>query len=98
MSTPFKRMKRHAAARGMTPAGGRARAFTIIELIVVILIVSVLASILIPYIRKNRETDKRVRCSENLRAIGVALQAYAKANDGGLPRVVHDVANNPGGY
>jgi type II secretory pathway pseudopilin PulG len=69
-----------------------------IELVVVILIVSVLASLLIPFIRKNREVDRRVRCSENLRAIGVALQAYAKANDGGLPRVVHDVANNPGGY
>jgi prepilin-type N-terminal cleavage/methylation domain-containing protein len=76
----------------------RRHAFTMIELVVVVLIVSVLASILIPFIRKTRETDNRVRCSENLRAIGGALQAYAKANDGALPRVVHDVANEPGGY
>jgi len=33
-----------------------------------------------------------------LRAIGNALQAYATANDGRFPRVVHDVANDAAGY
>jgi type II secretory pathway pseudopilin PulG len=69
-----------------------------IELIVVVLIVAVLLSIFIPFLRKSRETESRVRCAENLRAIATGLSDYAKANDGSYPRVVHDTANHPGAY
>lgn len=69
-----------------------------VELLVIVLIFLVLLSIFIPFIRKTRETEHRVRCGANLRAIGAALQKYAKDNDGRFPRVVHDVTNNPAGY
>lgn len=69
-----------------------------VELLVLILILFLLLSIFIPFIRKTRETDHRVRCQSNLRAIGTALSKYAKANEGGFPRVVYDAANNPGNY
>jgi type II secretory pathway pseudopilin PulG len=72
--------------------------FTFAELLVLILIVLLLLSIFIPFIRKSRETDHRVRCQSNLRAIGSALTNYAKANAGNFPRVVYDAANNPNGY
>src|SRR3954469_9860600 len=76
----------------------RRAGFTMVELLVLILIVLLLLSIFIPFVRKTRETDHRVRCQSNLRAIGTALQKYAKANGGAFPRVIHDVANYPAGY
>ena len=68
------------------------------ELMVLILILLLLLSIFIPYIHKTRETDHRVRCQSNLRAIGTALSRYAKENSGSFPRVVHDTANSAGAY
>jgi type II secretory pathway pseudopilin PulG len=69
-----------------------------VELLVLILILLLLLSIFVPFVRKTRETDHRVRCQSNLRAIGAALSKYARANAGSFPQVVHDTANNPGGY
>jgi type II secretory pathway pseudopilin PulG len=72
--------------------------FTMVELLVIVLIFLLLMSIFIPFVRKTRERDHRVRCQSNLREIGAAFQKYAKANAGAFPRVVHDAVNNPGGY
>ena len=69
-----------------------------VELLVLILIFLLLLSIFVPFIRKTRETDHRVRCQSNLRAIGAGLQNYSKANSGDFPRVVYDAANTPMGY
>src|SRR5258706_9312896 len=74
------------------------RGFTMMELMVLILILLLLLSIFIPFIHKTRETDHRVRCQSNLRAIGTALSRYAKENSGSFPRVVHDTANSSGDY
>ncbi|HYE18108.1 MAG TPA: prepilin-type N-terminal cleavage/methylation domain-containing protein [Tepidisphaeraceae bacterium] len=76
----------------------RRRGFTAIELLVIFVILLLLLSIFIPFIRKTRETDHRVRCQSNLRAIGQALSKYAKSNGGTYPRVVADAAgtNFPG--
>jgi type II secretory pathway pseudopilin PulG len=82
----------------ITRAGSRRPGFTAVELLVLILIVLLLLSIFIPFIRKTRESDHRLRCQSNLREIGDALTKYAKANASAFPRVVQDVANNPGGY
>jgi hypothetical protein len=65
---------------------------------VLVLIFLLLLSIFIPFIRKTRETEHRVRCQSNLRALGAAFQKYAKANASSFPRVVHDVDNHPSGY
>lgn len=66
------------------------RGFSLIELLVVLAIVAVLASIFIPYLLSVRERNNRVRCAENLRRIGLALSAYANDNRGVFPRVVYD--------
>ena len=63
-----------------------------------VLIVLLLLSIFIPFIRKTRESEHRVRCQSNLRALGKAFQDYAKANAGAFPRVVYDAVNQPSGY
>jgi prepilin-type processing-associated H-X9-DG protein len=76
----------------------RPRAFSLVELLVVIGIVVLLFSIFVPYVAKVRESDHRARCAENLRMIMSGLQAYARSNHGTFPRVIYDPAHNPDGY
>src|SRR5512145_2767236 len=72
--------------------------FTIVELLVVLGIVVILASIFIPYLLSIRERSNRTRCANNLRQIRDALVAYASNNDQNFPRVVYDEQDNPNGY
>lgn len=66
------------------------RGFSLVELLVVIAIAVILLSIFVPYALKMRESDRRARCSDNLRAIGQALLAYANQNHQDYPRARYD--------
>jgi len=53
------------------------RGFTLIELMIVIAIISILASILVPNFLRARAQGQRTACQSNLRNVGVALEMYS---------------------
>lgn len=61
------------------------RAFTLVELLVVIGIIAVLVSILLPALNRARESADRLQCSSNMRQMAVALSMYMTNNRGGQP-------------
>jgi prepilin-type N-terminal cleavage/methylation domain-containing protein/prepilin-type processing-associated H-X9-DG protein len=71
----------------------RRRAFTLVELLVVIGIVAVLLGILLPSLARAREKAKRTNCLSNLRTLGQALVMYANVHRDRLPN-----GNAPGIY
>ncbi len=63
------------------------RAFSLVELCVVLSILAVLGSILFPVFSQARETAKKAQCASNLSQLGIGLQLYARDYDGRLPEI-----------
>ncbi len=60
------------------------RAFTLIELIVVLAIIAILMSMVYPMYTSMSERAKATKDMSNLRQIGIATQTYLNDNDGVL--------------
>ncbi len=63
-----------------------ARAFTLVELLVVIGIFAILIAISLPSLANARYRAKEVSCSSNLRQIAMVLTGYAAENKGWYPK------------
>jgi prepilin-type N-terminal cleavage/methylation domain-containing protein len=61
------------------------RAFTLIELVVVVAIIAVLTALLLPALAAAKDKAKRAACLSNLRQVGFAIQTYAEDFDGRIP-------------
>ena len=61
------------------------RAFTLVELLVVIGIIALLVGILLPALNRAREQSRSVACKSNMRQIFFALASYTNENKMWLP-------------
>src|SRR5688500_14651686 len=65
------------------------RAFTLIELLIVIAIVTVLAGLVFPVVARAREKARQASCAGNTRQLALAILMYADDHEETLPPVAY---------
>ena len=63
----------------------RQAAFTLVELLIVIAIISMLVGILVPSLARAKSSARRVSCLSNIRNMVIAANEYATLCDGYYP-------------
>lgn len=75
--------------RGSPSEIARHRAFTLVELLVVIGVIGVLVAILLPALASARRQSRRIACLAALHEIGTAFSLYTAGNQGYWPMNIH---------
>src|SRR5258705_8044209 len=64
------------------------RAFTLIELLIVVAIIAILAALLLPALSGAKKKGKATQCINNLREIGIGFRLWANDNHEQFPWAV----------
>ncbi len=73
-------------------ASDRGKAFTLVELLVVVAIIALLVAILLPALGKAREHANKTACLANIRGLAVSTVVYANQYEGRFPMGCADMA------
>lgn len=81
----------------MRPTGSNTkRAFTLIELLIVIAIIALLSGILFPVFARARDKARQAACASNLKQIGLGLLMYMQDYDDRSPAMENNGGNSRG--
>jgi prepilin-type processing-associated H-X9-DG protein len=79
-------------------ASRRCNAFTLTDLLILLVIFALLWPVAFQSSQRSRESANRVKCGSNLRMIGHAILLYANENKGNYPRTIYQPAVQPTQY
>jgi prepilin-type N-terminal cleavage/methylation domain-containing protein/prepilin-type processing-associated H-X9-DG protein len=87
MNRKMHKLFRRAFSRVELPAvsNWKRKAFTLVELLVVIGIIAVLIAVLLPVLANARNSARTVQCASNLHQLSVGLIGYANQYQGAFP-------------
>jgi|ERR1051326_188463 prepilin-type N-terminal cleavage/methylation domain-containing protein len=71
--------------KASSTSDGRNRAFTLLELLVVMAVIGVLTATIVPALSKAKQRSIQTGCLSNLKQVGIALQLYVSDNEDSLP-------------
>ena len=73
----------------------RARGFSIFDLLVSVVVISILLAIMLPVLAHATEASRRVACRSNVRQMALAVAMYADSNQGLIPESEFAAGNTP---